>query len=381
MPREDDAKLVDKQPSGIHGHGMGTGEVTVDKAGEGDGCDRCGCPDEEMCCPGFWNDPGVPGIFPLSWAFDPKNKWLNDNHVARIFGNFGFKFFDKERKAFMGTALAVTVFAIVITGFGCFALSGDDSIVRLTAWGIAHSRHTASDGSEVGQISYIGLRKFVVYSCLDASAGTDFYAWKECTYESRWWSHVECKSGADDYYGFDCDAAEECQETTAASQFGAFTTAATLIFAMIGCLTRIRKVADTNFQKFIGCIPDTIGVITQTQALVAFASGCYDTMPTRAADGSRIHYVVGAGYWAYVFCVAAALVRVTMHYLTPVPGGGAGCHCTDMKVLLDAAAEGLVDASNAAAAATAIASKKATELAGVADKKPGTGKDAPESNV
>jgi len=45
---------------------------------------------------------------------------------------------------------------------------------------------------------------------------------------------------------------EECRETSANSQFGAFTTAVTLIFALIGCLTRIRKTADTNFQKLIG---------------------------------------------------------------------------------------------------------------------------------
>jgi hypothetical protein len=31
-------------------------------------------------------DRGVPPIWPLSWVFDPKNKLLNDNHGARIFG-------------------------------------------------------------------------------------------------------------------------------------------------------------------------------------------------------------------------------------------------------------------------------------------------------
>jgi len=113
---------LEPRQSGLHGHGKGTGEVTVDQAGEGDGCDRCGCPDEELCCPGFWNDAGVPGIWPLSVIFDPRNPYLNDNSYMRMFGNLGFKFCDKERKAFMGTALAFTVFAIVITGLTkCFA--------------------------------------------------------------------------------------------------------------------------------------------------------------------------------------------------------------------------------------------------------------------
>mmetsp|Transcript_64800 Transcript_64800/g.146178 ORF Transcript_64800/g.146178 Transcript_64800/m.146178 type:complete len:215 (-) Transcript_64800:268-912(-) len=118
---------------------------------------------------------------------------------------------------------------------------------------------------------------------------------------------------------------------TQASQFGAFMTAATLVFAMLGCLTRIRKVADTNWQKVLGCIPDTLGVITQAQALWLFADGCYSTFPDENEEGHKITYLGGPGYWAYVFCWLAAIVRVTMHYMTPVPGGGAGCHLVDLK--------------------------------------------------
>lgn len=90
-PLRSDDDAQDLRFSGIHGHGMGIGEIMVDEAGEGDGCDRCGCPDEELCCPSFWQDKGVPPIWPLSWVFDPKNKYLNDNKHARMFGNLGFK--------------------------------------------------------------------------------------------------------------------------------------------------------------------------------------------------------------------------------------------------------------------------------------------------
>ncbi len=87
--------------SGVHGRGLGIGEVKFDVAGGGDGCDRCGFPDErvrpidniasfvyswvayvpkrQVCCPSFWNDPGVPPIWPLSWVFNKRNKYLNDN--------------------------------------------------------------------------------------------------------------------------------------------------------------------------------------------------------------------------------------------------------------------------------------------------------------
>jgi len=238
-----------EEREGSTGRGLGVGEVKVDAAGEGDGCDRCGCPDEEKCCQGFWNDAGVPPIWPLSWIMDPKNKYLNDNKCARIFGNIGFGWFDKERKAFMGTALALTVVAIVITGFGCFALSDDDSIIFYTTWGISYMKYTNADGVKVGQIAYLGLRKFLRYECLDTSSGSNWREWADCTEDNVWWSAVECGSGGTLYYGYRCDEVEHCSEAAQASQFGAFMTAATLVFAMLGCLTRIRKVADTNWQK------------------------------------------------------------------------------------------------------------------------------------
>ena len=50
-------------------------------------------------------------------------------------------------------------------------------------------------------------------------------------------------------YGWDWDSVSQCQDQSVTNQMGAFTTAATLIFAMNGCLTRIRTVADTNFQS------------------------------------------------------------------------------------------------------------------------------------
>jgi hypothetical protein len=231
-------------------------------------------------------------------VFDPRNKWLNDNSCARTFGNFGFHFFDRERKAFMGTALAVTVVAIVITGFGCFALSSDENTLRVTAWGIASHRYETSDGSgTLGQVAYVGLRKFVVHTCADASPSS-VYAWKNCEVKSTFWSDAGCVGNATDYYGLPCSEVDACAEASINSQFGAFLTCVTLIFAMNGCLTRIRKRADTNFQKFLGCVPDLIGCVTQLQALALFAASGHQNMPDRDVDGNKLSYTIGAGFWA-----------------------------------------------------------------------------------
>ena len=174
-----------------------------------------------------------------------------------MFGNLGFPFFDKERKAFMGTALAVTVFAIFITVFGCFALSDSNRILHFTAFGVASLTFIDSQNQTVGQVAYLGLRKFVVDQCLNSTRGThpsgkNFMHWTQCTSYEHWWEDTLCDGEnslsdfADDdfsFYGFPCYEIEKCRKTSIKSQFGAFMTAVTLIFALNGCLTRIRKVA------------------------------------------------------------------------------------------------------------------------------------------
>jgi hypothetical protein len=62
-----------------------------------------------------------------------------------------FSFFDRERKAVMGTLLAVTAGACVVSGFGAFALSTRAAVLELTAWGAAVSRFDASGGG--GQVN------------------------------------------------------------------------------------------------------------------------------------------------------------------------------------------------------------------------------------
>jgi len=230
----------------------------------------------------------------------------------------------------MGTALAVTVVSIVVTGFGVFALSSDESILQFTNWGTFATRLDSGngDGTKIGEAIYVGLQKVVVVTCSDAPE-QNYLSWNGCEFNGLFWKDVECGDDVDSFYGYPCEAVASCRAAATDSQFGAFLTAATLIFAMVGCLTRIRKVADTNFQKVVGCIPDTIGVLTQIQALYLFASGCYTVFPNENEDGNSIHLTIGFGYWAYVVCWICAIIRVTMHYLTPVPGGGAGCHCMD----------------------------------------------------
>jgi len=149
--------------------------------------------------------------------------------------------------------------------------------------------------------------------------------WSECTTHevTGTWEDVQCTS--DGMLGFGCDEIERCKEEAVGNTLGAFMTCFTLIFALMGVLTRIRRKADTNFQKILGCIPDTFGVFSLGQALVMFASGCAMDMPeTVIFNGHRatVHYWAGPGYFAYWFCWLTQVIRVIFHWVTPVPGGG-----------------------------------------------------------
>ena len=110
----------------------------------------------------------------------------------------GFPWFDRERKATMGIALAFTVVAILITGFGCFALSSDPATLHATAGGVAYSKGevavAGSNSSKPGQISYVGLRRFVVVMC-DHAQSEDYDKWSGCEETAIWWHHAHCESG------------------------------------------------------------------------------------------------------------------------------------------------------------------------------------------
>ena len=55
-----------------------------------------------------------------------------------------------------------------------------------------------------------------------------------------------------------------------------------------------------------------------------------------------MHYMVGFGFLAYSFCLFCAIIRVTCHYCTPVPGGGTGWQCCERLTGLDLDGDGVI---------------------------------------
>ena len=134
----------------------------------------------------------------------------------------------------MAVALTVTLLAIIVTGFGCFALNGDPFTLRFTAWGVSHTRfgNVSAMDAYAGQIAYIGLRRFVVKKCSSAN-NRDWYFWSQCSQETIWWTEASCEASDTSYYGYPCDAMETCQDAALNNQVGAYMVGRALLLSFI----------------------------------------------------------------------------------------------------------------------------------------------------
>ena len=58
-------------------------------------------------------------------------------------------------------------------------------------------------------------------------------------------------------------------------QLGAFLSCASLIFALLGTMNRMRYSADAPVQKLLGCVTDTWGAGSLMFSLVGFGQTCF----------------------------------------------------------------------------------------------------------
>ena len=104
----------------------------------------------------------------------------------------------------MGTALAATVVAILVTAWGCLSLTSSEGLLRVTAWAIYHNRYLPDGGDkEIGQVLHLGLVNFVLETCSDAP-GRDYQKWGGCVAEVVPWVQAGCSDGDAHYLGYPC---------------------------------------------------------------------------------------------------------------------------------------------------------------------------------
>lgn len=194
----------------------------------------------------------------------------------------------------------------------------------------------------VGSLYVIGLEQLSFYRCTDLH-GNDLTDWSgHCDLvRSKMWENIdedvmtnefslpaESSSSSSPVPGaLPWSAIAECKTQAISNRFNVVVSTVTLIFTLIGCLNRIRKNADSNFQKLLASLPDTIGLVTLGVTLEVYHNSCLLNTPTEPVDGLDYHYYVGPGFVGLFVCWCSACVRVFVNWITPVPGGGEGmCH-------------------------------------------------------
>ena len=260
-------------------------------------------------------DDGVPFFCRHRYCpLDHRNFIWNDNPFVRSLGEVGYPYFDKHRKYFFGVASFTTVLTMIVTLWGCFALSTDRSIIQRTYWTGGSGRNTTS-GEKFSV--YIGLRSIEFVNC-EFVAGYKHYN-ELCDRRTVMWTDVECSSGL---IGEACAA---CESTATTMWSTAFFSCAGLILSFLGAQTRMRIVGDVPVQKLVGMGSETWNVITLSIALYVFHHTCYVKLDSEFnSNGIKSDTWSGPGYICYWVCAFSAGVRAVMHWLTPLPNKGSG---------------------------------------------------------
>jgi hypothetical protein len=276
-----------------------------------------------QCCTGcmgrfqiFTEDnDGVPPfchhkLCPLSNA----DNYINGNSLAKRLGRCGFSYFDRNRHVFFGFASMFTVFAFILTLWGCFSLSTKNNVVQRTYWvgGTGHDYTNDQDFS-----MYVGLRSFEYVNC-KFSPGYESYP-DSCIRESIKWTDNQCKSGPL------APACQACASVATTMWATAFFNCFGLILAFLGAQTRMRPIADIPVQKLLGVCSEFWGLFSLAYALFTFERSCFVSLRNAVlAPNISARLYVGPGLYCYAICCISALVRMTVHWLTPLPGQ-AGC--------------------------------------------------------
>ena len=304
--------------------------------------------DAERCCVlPCWDedDDGVPPfcrhadhtLHPSWWMLcNHKHTLTNHNRCCWVIGNIGIRHFDRHRRVWMAFAMWSTLLAMLATTYGCFALSTDAATVKRTHWYFARGTN-ATSGAEFDL--YFGLRSAVI---VESARGAGEPARERSLHfgSPPPFAHATSTSGNP---LVDVSLAR-CRAAAVGNQFGALCSCAGLVFALIGTINRMRFNADANVQKTLGMVADSYGAISLMYTLVNFSARCNGPDEVGPVSAS---YALGPGWWCYMSCAIAGFVRAIMHWLTPVPGLGAGA-CTfelpkEVVAALDVNGDGHLD--------------------------------------
>ena len=282
-----------------------------------------GCMAYLQCFTGFQifpkDDDGVP--FFCHYHHCPLNNsdnYINGNRYVKKLGKCGLAYFDVNRGVFFGFASMFTVFAFILTLWGCFSLSTKNSIVQRTYW-VGGKGQNVTSGQDFSM--YVGLRSFEYVDCR-FEPGYESYS-SNCNRQSIKWTDDACTEGPI------APACQACSTVATTMWATAFFNCFGLIFSFLGAQTRMRACADIPVQKLLGVCSEFWGCFSLAYALFIFERSCYfDLRRAVGVPDVTAALYVGPGLYCYAICCVSAFIRMVVHWLTPLPGesGCGGSH-------------------------------------------------------
>lgn len=275
--------------------------------------DKWGLPLQLCCC--AEDDDGVPPCCKarVDWfcIFSHSHPCLNGKAFRSCLGRFGFKHFERFRKLYLGLASWFSIFALVLTIYGCCALSPNNSVVRRTYWAGVNGANFNNDSS---YSMYVGLTTFLYSNC---SFVPGYYIYPaSCDQYSIEYVSSECHTG-----GF-AGACSSCSQVATSLWVAAVTNCIGLVLGTNGAQIRMKRIADVPVQKLLGMFADLIGAITLAISLFQFRYICHTELHEALVSedrGASAAIWTGPGFICYAICAASALVRAIVHWLTPIP--------------------------------------------------------------
>lgn len=273
----------------------------------------------KSCISGFQlfadDDDGVPPCCrhkccPLSNT----DNYINGNSYVKRLGRCGFHYFDVNRSTFFGFASIFTVIAFGLTLWGCLSLSTKNSLIQRTYW-VGGGGQNITSGQDFSM--YVGLRSFEYVDC-KFTPGYESYS-QNCDRQSIKWTDDLCKFGPLE------PACQACAGIATTMWTTAIFNCIGLVLSFLGAQTRMRPVADIPVQKLLGVWSELWTFLTLAYALFSFESGCYKNLreAVLVSDITGAFYA-GPGLYCYVICCVSALIRMSVHWMTPLPGQS-GC--------------------------------------------------------
>lgn len=260
------------------------------------------------------NDGVPPFCHPRYCPLSNTDNYINGNTLVKRLGKCGLVYFDLNRDIFFGFASMFTLFAFVLTLWGCFSLSTKNTIIQRTYWVGGHGQNVTT-GQDFSM--YVGLRSFEYVDC-KFEPGYQSYS-SHCNRQSIKWTDSACQSGPI------APACQACSSVASTMWATAFFNCFGLIFSFLGAQTRMRPTADIPVQKLLGVCADFWGCFSLAYALIVFENSCYFNLRQAVlVEDIRAGFYVGPGLYCYAICCVSALIRMTVHWLTPLPGES-GC--------------------------------------------------------